>query len=76
MQEILYISLEDFLSALRINNAKTKLVYLIDGYDELGNLIECGLIKEDSIVLRFPKSEPFDTYKYNEENNYEETDQI
>lgn len=63
------LSLEDYL-------VRKNVVVVIDGdeYDELDNLIECGLIKEDSIVLRFPKSEPFDTYKYNEENNYEETD--
>ena len=63
------LSLEDYL-------VRKDVVVVIDGdeYDELGNLIECGLIKEDSIVLRFPKSMSFDCYKYNEENNDEETD--
>lgn len=62
------LSLEDYL-------VRKDVVVIIDGdeYDELGNLIECGLIKEDSIVLRFPKSMSFDCYKYNEENNDEET---
>ena len=63
------LSLEDYL-------VRKDIVVVIDGdeYDELGNLIECGLIKEGSIVLRFPKSMSFDCYKYNEENNDEETD--
>ena len=62
------LSLEDYL-------IRKDIVVIIDGdeYDELGNLIECGLIKEDSIVLRFPKSISFDCYKYNEENNDEKT---
>ena len=62
------LSLEDYL-------VRKDIVVVIDGdeYCELDNLIDCGLIKEDSIVLRFPKSEPFDSYRYNEENNNEET---
>ena len=62
------LSLEDYL-------IRKDIVVIIDGdeYDELGDLIECGLIKEDSIVLRFPKSISFDCYKYNEENDNEET---
>lgn len=62
------LSLEDYL-------IRKDVVVVIDGdeCDELGNLIECGLIKEDSIVLRFPRSIPFDCYKYNEENEYEKT---
>ena len=61
-------TLEDYL-------VRKDIVVIIDGdeYDELGNLIECGLIKKDSIVLRFPKSISFDCYKYNEENNDEKT---
>lgn len=66
--ELNKLSLEDFL-------IRKDIVVVIDGdeYCELDNLINCGLIKKDSIVLRFPKSEPFDSYRYNEENNYEET---
>ena len=62
------LSLEDYL-------VRKDIVVIIDGdeYDELDDLIECGLIKEDSIVLRFPKSMSFDSYKYNEENDNEET---
>lgn len=66
------LSLEDYL-------VRKDVVVVIDGdeYGELDNLINCGLIKKDSIILRFPKSEPFvsyDNYRYNEENNNEETD--
>ena len=62
------LSLEDYL-------VRKDVVVVIDGdeYCELDNLIDCGLIKEDSIVLRFPKSMSFDCYKYNEENDDEET---
>lgn len=67
--ELNNLSLEDYLT-------RKDVVVIIDGdeYDELGNLIECGLIKEDSIVLRFPKSISFDCYKYDEENENEKTD--
>lgn len=63
------LTLEDYL-------VRKDVVVIIDGdeYGELDNLIECGLIKKDSIILRFPKSMSFDCYKYNEENNDEETD--
>ena len=63
------LSLEDYL-------VRKDVVVVIDGdeYGELDNLINCGLIKKDSIILRFPKSEPFDSYRYNEGNNDEETD--
>ena len=45
---------------------------IIDGdeYCELDKLIDCGLIRKDSIVLRYPKSEPYDVC---EENEDEET---
>ena len=54
------LSLEDYL-------VRKDVVVVIDGdeYGELDNLINCGLIKKDSIILRFPKSEPFDSYRYN-----------
>lgn len=63
------LTLEDYL-------VRKDIVVIIDGdeYGELDNLIECGLIKKDSIILRFPKSMSFDCYKYNEKNNDEETD--
>ena len=55
------LSLEDYL-------VRKDVVVIIDGdeYCELDNLIDCGLIKKDSIVLRYPKSESYDIYK--EEN--------
>lgn len=60
------ISLEDFL-------VRRDIVVVIDGdeYCELDNLIDCGLIKKDSIVLRFPWDEP---PEINKEDNDEETD--
>lgn len=60
------ISLEDFL-------VRKDIVVVIDGdeYCELDNLIDCGLIKKDSIVLRFPWDEP---PEINEEDDNEETD--
>jgi len=63
------LSLEDYL-------VRKDIVVVIDGdeYCELDKLIDCGLIKKDSIVLRFPKSGSLDSYKYNEENDDEETD--
>ena len=53
-------SLEDYL-------VRKDIVVIIDGdeYCELSNLIKCGLIQSDSIVLRFPNSGSFDTYRYN-----------
>ena len=60
------ISLEDFL-------VRKDIVVVIDGdeYCELDNLIDCGLIKKDSIVLRFPWDE---SPEINEEDDNEETD--
>ena len=45
------ISLEDYL-------VRKDIVVIIDGdeYCELDKLIDCGLIKKDSIVLRYPRS--------------------
>lgn len=62
------LSLEDYL-------VRKDIVVVIDGdeYCELSSLIECGLINEDSIVLRFPKRGSFDCFLYEEEEN-EETD--
>lgn len=62
------LSLEDYL-------VRKDIVVVIDGdeYCELSSLIECGLINEDSIVLRFPKRGSFDYFLYEEEEN-EETD--
>ena len=59
------LTLEDFL-------VRKDVVVVIDGdeYCELDNLIDCGLIREDSIVLRFPKNDSYDVCK---ENNDEET---
>ena len=53
------LSLEDYL-------VRKDVVVIIDGdeYCELSNLIKCGLIQSDSIVLRFPNSGSFDTYQY------------
>lgn len=58
------ISLEDFLT-------KKDIVVVIDGdeYCELDNLINCGLIKKDSIVLKYPNNGSFDSYA---ENNNED----
>lgn len=60
------LTLEDFL-------VRKDVVVVIDGdeYCELDNLIDCGLINKDSIVLRFPKS---DSYDICEENEDEEMD--
>ena len=62
------LSLEDYL-------VRKDIVVVIDGdeYCELSNLIECGLINEDSIVLRFPKEGSFDCFLYEEGEN-EKTD--
>ena len=55
------LSLEDYL-------VRKDIVVVIDGdeYCELSSLIECGLINEDSIVLRFPKRGSFDYFLYDE----------
>ena len=62
------LSLEDYL-------VRKDIVVVIDGdeYCELSSLIECGLINEDSIVLRFPKRGSFDYFLYEESEN-EKTD--
>jgi hypothetical protein len=62
------LTLEDYL-------VRKDVVVIIDGdeYCELDNLIDCGLIKKDSIVLRYPKSGSYDYYLYQEENDDEET---
>ena len=59
------LTLEDYL-------VRKDVVVIIDGdeYCELDKLIDCGLIKKDSIVLRYPKSELYDCC---EENEDEET---
>ena len=59
------LTLEDYL-------VRKDIVVIIDGdeYCELDNLINCGLIEKDSIVLRYPKPEPYDVC---EENEDEET---
>ena len=59
------LTLEDYL-------VRKDVVVVIDGdeYCELDKLIDCGLIRKDSIVLRYPKSEPYDVC---EENEDEET---
>lgn len=56
------LTLEDFL-------VRKDVVVVIDGdeYCELDNLIDCGLISKDSIVLRFPKSDSYDVCKENED---------
>lgn len=60
------LSLEDFL-------VRKDVVIVIDGdeYCELDNLIDCGLINKDSIVLRYPKNNSYDIC---EENNNEKMD--
>ena len=60
------ISLEDYL-------VRKDVVVIIDGdeYCELDNLIGCGLIREDSIVVRYPRRGPYDVC---EENKDEGTD--
>lgn len=60
------LTLEDFL-------VRKDVVVVVDGdeYCELDNLIDCGLINKDSIVLRFPKR---DSYDICEENEDEKTD--
>lgn len=60
------ITLEDYL-------VRKDIIVVVDGdeYCELDNLIDCGLINKDSIVLRFPKR---DSYDICEENEDEETD--
>lgn len=59
------LTLEDYL-------VRKDVVVIIDGdeYCELDNLINCGLIKKDSIVLRYPKHGSYDCC---EENEDEET---
>lgn len=49
------ITLEDYL-------VRKDIVVVIDGdeYCELDNLIGCGLIGEDSIVIRYPRCSPYD----------------
>lgn len=63
------ISLEDYL-------VRKDIVVVIDGdeYDELDNLIDCGLIKKDSIVLRFPNRGSFDGFYFKEKNENEKMD--
>lgn len=60
------LTLEDYL-------IRKDVVVVVDGDEicELDNLIDCGLISKDSIVLRFPKR---DSYDICEENEDEETD--
>jgi hypothetical protein len=55
------LSLEDYLT-------RKDIACVIDGdeYCEFDNLIDCGLISKDSIVLRFPKSDSYDVCKENE----------
>lgn len=62
------LSLEDFL-------VRKDVVVIIDGdeYCELDNLIDCGLIGKNSIVLRYPRDMSYDSYVY-EENRNEKTD--
>ena len=59
------LTLEDYL-------VRKDVVVIIDGdeYCELDNLINCGLIKKDSIVLRYPEHGSYDCC---EENEDEET---
>lgn len=59
------LTLEDYL-------VRKDVVVIIDGdeYCELDNLINCGLIKKDSIILRYPKHGSYDCC---EENEDEET---
>ena len=59
------LTLEDYL-------VRKDVVVIIDGdeYCELDKLIDCGLIKKDSIVLRYPKHGSYDCC---EENEDEET---
>ena len=63
------ISLEDYL-------VRKDIVVVIDGdeYDELDNLIDCGLIKKDSIVLRFPNRGSFDGFCFKEKNENKKMD--
>lgn len=63
--ELNNLTLEDYL-------VRKDIVVIIDGdeYCELDNLINCGLIKKDSIVLRYPKHGSYDCC---EENEDEET---
>ena len=55
------LTLEDYL-------VRKDVVLVVDGdeYCELDNLIDCGLISKDSIVLRFPKCDSYDICKENE----------
>jgi len=55
-------SLEDYL-------VRKDIVVIIDGdeYCELDKLIDCGLIKKDSIVLRYPRSMSYDSCEVNED---------
>jgi len=63
------LSLEDYL-------VRKDIVVVIDGdeYCELDNLIECGLINKNSIVLRFPNRGSFDGFCFKEKNKNEEMD--
>ena len=63
------LSLEDYL-------VRKDIVVVIDGdeYGELDNLIECGLVNKDSIVLRFPNKGSFDVFSFKEKNENEEMD--
>ena len=63
------LSLEDYL-------VRKDIVVVIDGdeYCELDNLIECGLVNKDSIVLRFPNRGSFDIFSFKEKNENEEMD--
>lgn len=67
--ELNKLSLEDFL-------IRKDIVVVIDGdeYCELDNLIECGLINKDSIVLRFPNRGSFDSFCFKEKNENEKMD--
>lgn len=60
------LTLEDYL-------VRKDVVVIIDGdeYCELNHLINCGLIKKDSIVLRFPNRGSFDDFCFKEKNENE-----
>lgn len=63
------LSLEDYL-------VRKDVIVVIDGdeYCELDNLIKCGLINKDSIVLRFPNRGSFASFCFKEKNENEEMD--
>lgn len=56
------LTLEDFL-------VRKDVVVVVDGdeYCELDNMIDCGLISKDSIVLRFTKRDSYDICEENED---------